>query len=487
MVGLLFKILNTIFNSILVKNSFFSLVGTIISRGLILLSWLLIARLVTLEEYGEIGLLRSTFNTLLVFGNIGIGIYATKEISKYKDDTDKCSQKVSFILLFGIFVNIIAFALAAIFTSYVSNGVFKSADTIAMFNNAYLVVPFALMSMLLIGVISGFEKYKDLAKINSLYGLISFLSLIIAASTGSKSTIINTFYSLFILQFILFTYYFYNFIIKNKIHVYINHENFKIELGIAIKFCTPGFLAGLLYVPVRWYCETLIHSGEDGNNELGIFYAAQLFHILFIMLAYNISLPIFTKISSGKITDNLRLINMHLNWQLGALIVIPFLLFPNLAILLFGDNFDDSDFLQVFYLTVGYTIVFMYKQGVGRIIAADGKMWLFLFDNIVFALTLLVAFNLYEHNSIGLSISYLIANTVSSFFFISLYKKKLGLKNSEVFSMEFLLAALIIGTAMVIAVNSQNLLIVIPVNLTLSMFLLFLLSKKYICMFKELK
>ncbi|MQC20460.1 oligosaccharide flippase family protein [Vibrio parahaemolyticus] len=471
-------ILKSIVTNALFKNSFFSILGVLISRGFIFLSWLLIARLVSVEQYGEVGLVRSTFNTLLAFGNLGLGMYATKEISRTKDDLLTCSNKVLSILSVGLVVNFLVCLLAYFLGEYLlehSQGINVNDS---MFESAYMAVPFALMSLLLVGIISGFEEYKRLAKINSIYGFISFVSLVSATYFGGVDVLLFVFYALFFIQFLMLACLFVYLLKIRGIKLVFPLVRYKSELYTLFRFCFPGFCAGLLYIPVRWYCEILMFSTESGSEELGLFYAAQLFNTLFVMLAFNLSTPIFTRLSGGKVSDSLKSINMHLNWHLGVVIAIPFLIFPKLTLFFLGGNYSESEFVLIFYLTISYTIVFMYKQGVGRVVAADGKMWLFFQENLVFAAVLLTTFSLFKASAYSLATSYLVASFSSTVFLVTIYRNNLNLKLSDIYDVGFFYAAIIFFICIFVALNYQSH-IVFFINSILSLILLLIISRKY--------
>lgn len=62
-----------------------ALVGAIGGRGITMLTYIVVARLLTQEAYGEFGILRSTINMFTVFAGMGLGATASKYISQYRN------------------------------------------------------------------------------------------------------------------------------------------------------------------------------------------------------------------------------------------------------------------------------------------------------------------------------------------------------------------------------------------------------------------
>ena len=69
----------------LLHGAFWSIFGSIISKAINLLSFIILARVITQESYGELGIIRSTLNMFAVATGMGIGYTATKYIAQYRN------------------------------------------------------------------------------------------------------------------------------------------------------------------------------------------------------------------------------------------------------------------------------------------------------------------------------------------------------------------------------------------------------------------
>lgn len=62
---------------------FWSMFGSLISRGLLFLAWVIIAHILGQEQYGEYGLIRNTVMMFATFVGSGIGQAATKFVADF--------------------------------------------------------------------------------------------------------------------------------------------------------------------------------------------------------------------------------------------------------------------------------------------------------------------------------------------------------------------------------------------------------------------
>ena len=67
------------------SGAFWSLTGTALGKFCILLAGIFCARILGQEEFGELGMVRSTIGMFIVMGSAGIGVTATRFISQYRE------------------------------------------------------------------------------------------------------------------------------------------------------------------------------------------------------------------------------------------------------------------------------------------------------------------------------------------------------------------------------------------------------------------
>ena len=67
----------------LAMGAFWSMAGAVISRGLMLAAWVLVARMLGKTGYGELGMIQSTVGMFGVFAGFGFGLTATKHVAEF--------------------------------------------------------------------------------------------------------------------------------------------------------------------------------------------------------------------------------------------------------------------------------------------------------------------------------------------------------------------------------------------------------------------
>src|SRR5215475_10536595 len=67
----------------LARGAFWSLVGSLISRGLGVVAGIGVARILGKNDYGELGMVQSTVGMFGVFAGFGMGLTANKHVAEF--------------------------------------------------------------------------------------------------------------------------------------------------------------------------------------------------------------------------------------------------------------------------------------------------------------------------------------------------------------------------------------------------------------------
>ena len=85
----------------LLRGTFWSLVGTFVSRALGLAAAIMAARILGKAVYGELGIIQSTLGMFGTFAGFGMGTTATKYVAELRDkDPAKAGESLRFRVLF---------------------------------------------------------------------------------------------------------------------------------------------------------------------------------------------------------------------------------------------------------------------------------------------------------------------------------------------------------------------------------------------------
>ena len=99
------------------SGSLWSLLGAIVSKGLIFVAWVLVARILGSDGYGQFGIIRSTVLMFTTFAGFNLGITASKYVAELKLNNKERTGRIlgltlSFGLITGAVVSVV-FYLAA--------------------------------------------------------------------------------------------------------------------------------------------------------------------------------------------------------------------------------------------------------------------------------------------------------------------------------------------------------------------------------------
>lgn len=380
-------------NKILVDLSW-SLVGGIISKSLLFLSWIFVARLVGKQIYGEFTLIRSTYLMIALFIEASFSLTLTRYISKNLNDRNFLnkfiSSVISIISLLLISINVFAFIDVQNFTLLL----FNSLHLLDYIYIILLILSVVVPNSIFVGVISGFQKFK----VQSVYTIIhAFLTSIILFFGAKFFNLKGILFAILISQIILLLFNIK--IVKNLFVFKFTLKNISLLKGLFFKFTLPAFLAAISVSPIRWICEVSISNANNGFSQLGLLGVAYQLQTIVILFSTSIFNPILSHLGSIKTNsfyvDN---INYHLNWILVFYLTFPFFFFPNIFINLFGNDFISDDLIKVLRLLIVVLLIQNFNSGISRKLAVENKMWLALFTNLIFAASLLYFFFYFFEN-----------------------------------------------------------------------------------------
>lgn len=378
--------------------------GSIISKGLIFIAWIAVARILGAEKYGEFGLIRNTVLMFTVFAGFGLNSTAVKYVAQYSECRIKTYKLIKLILYTSTFMGFIFFVIVFFFSEYIARRTVNAPwieDDIKI--ASFMLLTFSLNSAQL-GVLAGLKKFKEIAKIEIYNAIISLpLFALLTYFLEVKGAVIG--YLLYSVLLCLFS----RFIINKNIGIQnINIRDIFSERGILLKFSLPAMLAGACVLPIKWYSEVILIN-NSGFREMGLFSAVLLVTLVVQCVANTMNAPLLSYLSSdkGRKYDN---INLYITWFVGLIICIPLIMLYEIPECIFGKDYSGVRFEKTLIIVLLYTIITMYKQGLSRIFQVHEMQWVGLLSNLIWGGILLLSFSFFKnYGSLGLSLSYLLA------------------------------------------------------------------------------
>lgn len=372
----------------LAKGAFWSLAGSLISRGLGLVSAILVGRMLGKQEYGELGIIQNTIGMFGTLAGFGMGLTANKYVAEFKR-TDPARAG-----------RIIALASA---TAWISSGIMAvvlvacapwlAAKTLAAPHLAGLLQIGALLLLLSgvngaqTGALSGFEAFKRIAHINLISGVLTFPLMVIGAwwwgVTGAVWGMIGSQFANFLMCFLAVR------VEAGRYQISHHYAGCFSDLGLFWRFSLPAVLTGVLNSVVAWGAGALVVNQVGGYGDMGIYNAASRVKLMpeaFLGMLIAPMLPILSE-AYGKRDRVTFQRTLLFNFLLATLIIVPVSLIqvaaPALTLLPFGAEYLGHPGIVVWLMlhAVVYALVFP----MGSVLISMGEMWFSWLVNLLFA------------------------------------------------------------------------------------------------------
>ena len=412
----------------LARGVFWSMAGAIISRALMLLATMLIARLLGKTGYGELGMIQSTVGMFGVFAGFGLGLTATKYVAEFRHSDP---ARVSRILGLSTLVACCTGGLMAlgllIFSPWLAEHTINAPHLTNQLRIGAVILFLSALNGAQTGALSGFEAFRVIARVNFLVGVVSFPLLLFGTFYGGLTG------AVWALALNLSSNWLLNHLAlrreATRYNISFTFRKCFEEWAVLWRFSLPAALSGVVFGPVKWVCGAILVNQSGGYGEMGMLNAANQWStaILFLPgLLAQVVLPLLSGLNgesrSRQYSQILRT-NVLLNGCMAAIIVTPVVIFAPQIMSAYGANFEQgANVLRVMAVTAIFVAV---NSVVGSSIASKGKMWIGFAFNSMWACILLGATFLFVKNGygalgVGLAtlVSYL-AHTVWQFAYVS--------------------------------------------------------------------
>jgi O-antigen/teichoic acid export membrane protein len=389
-------------------NAFWSLFGEILAKGLIFLSFITVARILGKDGYGQFGILRTTITMFAIFGGMGLGLTANKFVAQNREKNRQYSGEIiGMANIIAIISGLIVSTVVLLASHYICTDFLKAPQLETELRLSALILLFSAINGSQIGTLQGLEAYQRLAFSSFIQGISAF-PLFFAGTWfwGLIGAIIA--YALNIIIYTIALQLILNRELKRQ-GITVSYEKITAHLPIVWKFSLPAALTGIAVSPFKWLSEALLVK-HAGFSELGIFQASMVVITVLISISSTVNAPLISIAANSDNFDRskkMQFITIFSSWYLFLLMAIPFLVFPKLLILFFGQKFNDPHLFSANLLLILYCGMLMYYQGLMRVIILNNSMWFAFITNMFEGLTLITAFILFKKlGAIGLGYAY---------------------------------------------------------------------------------
>lgn len=190
-------------NHNLIKDSLWSIFGSVIGKGSAFISGIFIARLLGKISYGEYSMLKNTFLSVSIISLFGLGYLVTKVFAENKDTSKTTLNFIlnKFIRL-ALIISLLCCLLFFLFEEKLCVFFFENIRLKGLMRLFVITLPFSSLLLIYQGAISGLGRFKKISLINLKIGIFQlFSSIFLCFLFNAYGVVIS-----FLLTLILNTY-----------------------------------------------------------------------------------------------------------------------------------------------------------------------------------------------------------------------------------------------------------------------------------------
>lgn len=420
-------------NNPLVKDGFWAVGGSVILRGLSMLSGIILARFLGSSDYGAFTTLKGFLLTITIFSTLGIGYTATKFFAQYINNNESFFYSLYKYLVkltfgFSLIIGVILFFISSIF----AQNFLKEESLDIPVKILAISIIFNAVSFSQIGVISGLKKFKELSFLNLIIGIISFIvTLGLTYFFGFYGSV----YSLLIVSILNFLFneiFLRRVLIKPQFNSEVIDEKLKKDI---IKESIPIALQEISYSVTSWISPILLIKYSSYSDVANYNIVMQWNAIiLFIPGALRNVVLSHLSISNNEISKRNKVLNQTILLNLIMTLIPAFIIYlaRNFIADIYGENYINiTELIGIaVFITIPLSISNIYSQAFMSV----GKNWLMLIIRTLRDLSILLVFLIFVNrftlmSSKSMLFSALIINSLSTLLFIAIYKKMKLKKN----------------------------------------------------------
>lgn len=418
------KLINSTFIIKIIKGFSWVAGGNVLSKLLISLGYIFLAKILTVKANGEFGILKSTVDNFLIFAVMGIGLTSTKYVAEYRNDEKEKAGSIFGTALLCIFIlGLFIFSIILFFSDEVAINILKARHLKNLLIYVSLILILTSFSSVQQGALVGLQSFKYLSISYIAQGVLLFLGIVSGAyfyqvEGALIGYLISSLTLAIFLQYLLRKEF-------GKQGIRISLKDFKKNFKLIYLFAIPASLSTIISAPSNWILNTTLVRQENGYYEMGLYSATILFAMgvrMLISSLGSVMLPMF--ISNSNTNHKKEFLNYFSSFFMAIAISLPFLNFPEIIQLILGDKYPFDKVAPIAVLSFISSIIISHKQGIGRDLIIKNKMWLSAFSMFQWAaFTLIIHYFLKENGAIGLALSITIGYFLNILIFVPIFIK----------------------------------------------------------------
>lgn len=404
----------------LAHGTFWSLVGTVLGRGLSVIASIFVARQLGKLDFGALGIVQSTMLNFSVFVGCGLGITATKHLPELRTSDPTRAGRI--LVLSGLVATLVGAAISLVFVAaapWIAERILAAPRLTSLVRVGALLLFLNTLNGSQTGALAGFEAFKSIAWVNLWTGLVTFPIMVGAVLMGGLTGGVWGMAAAAGVNWLLS-----HLALRRECRAFgvpLGFKGLAEEWRVLAEFSLPAVLGGAVLGPVNWLCSTILVNQPSGYAEMGIFNATSQWFALVLFLPGLLSqvlLPVLSEtLSNGDNCGARGLLKLALGAN--ATTVVPCVVVLSIAspwlMSLYGKGFEESWAVLVISLITG--AIFALQSPVNQLLNAKGMIWIVLFSNLLWGLLFTgLTWAFIDGGAVGLVSARLVAYVVQSLF-----------------------------------------------------------------------
>lgn len=354
---------------------------------------ILVARMLGAKHFGEFGIIQNTLGFFALLAGPSLGITATKYVAELRNgDPERAGRVLKLASVSTYILSAVAALILVIGAPFIATHVLNAPHITAGLRLAAVALMFVAVNSLQMGVLTGFEAFKDAAIVNLVRGLLTFPSMWFGAVhfgyMGAVYALVIVWGASCAMSYVMIHR-------VAPLHgVSTVGKGFWKERGLLLSFSLPGWVSGLLIAIANWSTSAILTRQPNGLEQMGIFNAVnQIFLVLLFLpvVTGQASMPVLAeRVGAGDRPTALKMLK-HLA-VLNAVITLP--LCVVLAIMsrqIMGHLGEDYANQWPALIATLLAVVFYAESNIaGSVVTASGAMWVMCSVSAVYLVILVV-------------------------------------------------------------------------------------------------
>lgn len=376
---------------LLAKSSFIVFITILLSKIIIYLYRILIARYYGASIYGLFVLSVMLVGWFRIFSSFGLREGILRYASLFRGKNEE--EKIKYIFRISFFISILTSILASIllfyFSDFIAVKVFSTPNLTLFLKIFSLTLPFTVLSGIFLPIIRAFEKIGWFSFITNILGnFVQLLALLLLIFLGLNSTAVPISYLIGIISVFIVSYFISKIILSKISHTKENIKDEKVFTKL-FSYSWPFIFSGVISFIFYWVDSFMLGVFKTAE-QVGIYNAAVPIAML-LLFPLNLFVHLFFPIVAKEYSKGNLEIVKQLSQQVGKwifMITLPFfiifIIFPGeLISLFFGKDYISAG-TALRFLSIG--VLFSAIFGISlELLSIKGKSKLILF-NTSFAL-----------------------------------------------------------------------------------------------------